>query len=179
VLDFESFGYWKVGDQHYGTLTQSSEQAHSGSYSAKLAYNFPVVDQEYVVFLSPSGVPLAGQPSALTLWVYGDGSGHFLNTWVKDATGQVRQFTFGRVNHKGWQQMTAALDSSAPWPQGHISGPDSSQLTYPLTLEALVLDAVPHNAGPFTGAIYLDDLATAAGGAQKPGNGYGQATPKP
>jgi hypothetical protein len=162
VLDFESsLGIWQVGDQPYGTLTQSSEQTHGGQYSAKLAYDFPVVDNEYVVFLNRSGVVLPGTPAALTLWVYGDGSGHFLNVWLQDSAGQVRQFTFGRVTQHGWQQMTAPIDPAAPWPQGHISGPASGQLVYPLSLDALVLDAVPHNAGPFKGAIYLDDLATA------------------
>jgi hypothetical protein len=64
--------------------------------------------------------------------------------------------------------MNATLDPAAPWPQGHVSGPDSSQLVYPLSVGALVFDAVPHNAGPFSGAIYLDDLATASVGAGKP-----------
>jgi hypothetical protein len=93
-MDFESFGGWRLGDQHYGSLTQSSEQAHGGTHSTKLAYDFPVVDNEFVVFLNTSGVALPGNPTALSLWVYGDGSGHYLNVWVKDSAGQVRQFTF-------------------------------------------------------------------------------------
>ncbi len=161
MLDFDSsFGDWQVGDQPYGTLTESSEQVHGGQYSAKLAYDFPVVDSEYVVFLNKSAVGLPGTPAALTLWVYGDGSGHFLNVWLQDSAGQVRQFTFGRVTQHGWQLMTAPVNPAAPWPQGHISGPASAHLDYPLSLYALVFDAVPHNAGPFKGAIYLNDLAT-------------------
>ncbi len=124
-----------------------------------------MVNDEYVVFLNKSNVVLPGSPTGLALWVYGDGSGHFLNVWVQDTAGQVRQFTFGRVRHVGWQPMIAALDPTAPWPQAHISGPDSSQLVYPLTLDALVFDAVPHNAGPFSGAIYLNDMATVSAAA--------------
>ena len=102
---------------------------------------------------------MPGKPAALTAWVYGDGSGHFLNAWVKDSAGQVRQFSFGRVSHQGWQQMVAPLDTSADWPQGHISGYDSAQLAYPLSLYALVLDAVPHGTAS-SGTIFLDDVAT-------------------
>jgi hypothetical protein len=186
AMDFETMGPWQVSGQQYGTLSQSSEQVHTGSFSAKLTYDLPPVDQEYVLFQSKAGLGLSlpGAPDALTLWVYGDGSGHYLNVWVKDAAGQMRQFSFGRVTHRGWQQMTAPLDPSAPWPQTYIAGPDSNKLTPPLSLVGLMLDAVPHNAGPFKGVIYLDTLG-ASGGVQAPAAAYGagapavQPTPKP
>ena len=54
--------------------------------------------------------------------------------------------------------MTAQLDTSAPWPQDHISGPDNSKLDYPIRLYALVLDSVSDH--PTKGAIYLDELVT-------------------
>ncbi len=125
--------------------------------SAKLAYDIPAVDNNYVVFLKKPPAPIPGQPSALTLWVYGDGSGHFLNAWIEDAQDEVRQFTFGQVQHAGsWQPMTLALDTTAGWPQSHISGPDNGTLDYPLRLFGLVLDA---EGSPATsGVIYLDDL---------------------
>lgn len=161
VLDFENFGAWRRGDEPYGTFEQTSERAYSGKYAAKLTYNFPAVEKNYVVFRRQPAAPIAGQPGALTLWVYGDGSNHFLNAWIRDSAGEIRAFTFGRVAHTGgWQAMTAALDTSAPWPQGHISGADNGRLDYPISLDAFVLDGVPDKGGPFAGAIYLDDLAT-------------------
>jgi len=159
LLDFESFRSWRLGDQQYGTLTQSGEQAHGGKSSAKVAYDFPAVDNEFVVFLNTAETAIPGKPAALTAWVYGDGSGHYLNSWVRDSAGQVRQFPFGQVSHQGWKQMTAPLDTSAAWPQGHISGIDDAQLVFPLSLHALVLDAVPHGKAS-SGSIFLDDMAT-------------------
>lgn len=159
ITDFENFGAWRRGDESWGALTQSSAEAVSGRYAGKITYDFPANVPEgrnYVVFLR--ALPLPGQPEALTIWVNGDGSGNFLNAWVEDATGQVWQFSFGQIEHSGWRQMTAPLDTSLDWPVQRISGSGGAALTYPLQLQALVLDYPTDDAA--AGVIYLDDLAT-------------------
>ena len=152
LFSFEQPVSWRRGDQPYGDLTYSTDQAHDGTGSAKLTYNIPSVSDHFVVFINRT--PLPGQPTGMVAWVYGDGSGNFLNTWIEDSAGQVRQFTFGRVYHTGWQQMVAWFDTSAPWPQNHISGPDSTALQYPVNFYALVLD----KAGSGSGSIYIDEV---------------------
>jgi hypothetical protein len=170
VLDFETFGTWKRGNEPYGTFTQAKDPVHGGSASAKLTYEIPQVDKHYVVFSRAVAAPIAGQPDALTMWVYGDGSGHFLNTWIKDSQAEVRQFTFGQVNHTGWQPMTLKLDTGAPWPQTHISGPDNGKLDFPISLQSFVLDVVPRSgASSYSGSIYLDDLTVGSTGAASMG----------
>jgi hypothetical protein len=165
VVDFETFGVWERGDEPHGTLAQSNERKQGGNYAAKLAYDMPAVANNYVVFLRKPPLAIPGQPDALNVWVYGDGSGHFLNAWIQDAQGEVRQFSFGQVQHSNsWQQMTLPLDVTADWPQGHISGPDNDALDYPIKLFALVLDAAPDGAAS-KGTIYLDDLGTGPGTA--------------
>jgi hypothetical protein len=162
VLDFDRLATWRRGDQPYGSLAQSSEQVEEDRFSAKLVYDFPATTDNFVVFLRNPPAPIPGQPKALTLWVYGDGSDHFLNIWVRDSAGEVRQFTFGQLkptNANAWQRMTVALDPTAGWPQGSISGTDNGQLDYPISLLALVLDAVGEQAS--SGAIYVDELAVA------------------
>jgi hypothetical protein len=158
ITDFETFGAWRRGDESWGDFTQSSEKYVSGSRAGKLAYDFPAAVPEgrnYVVFMR--SVPIAGQPDALSLWVHGDGSGNFLNVWVKDAKDQVWQFSFGQIEHNAWRQLTAPLDTSLGWPVQRISG-SSNALTYPLRLEALVLDYPTDEAA--AGVIYVDDLET-------------------
>jgi hypothetical protein len=107
---------------------------------------------------------VSGQPSALTAWVYGDGNGNFLNAWVRDASGQGWQFTFGQVNHTGWAQMTAPLDATAPWPNGKV-GADTgaTRISYPLTFTALVLDYP--TATTVSGIIYVDDISGSTSGS--------------
>ena len=158
--DFEVPSTWKRGDEPNGTFERSTTQAHAGRYAGQLNYDFPSAGNDYVVFSWTQA--LAGRPNQITAWVYGDGRGHFLNTWIKDSAGETRQFSFGQIKHQGWQRMTAIIDPNQPWPAGHISGPDNKAVDYPITFQALVLD---DGADDYVGSgtIYIDDLTGAAG----------------
>lgn len=157
-LSFEDFGVWVRGDEANGTFTRSGGQAHGGSYAGRINYNFSSGGNDYVVFLQTNTI--AGSPSALQLWVYGDGSGHFLNAWIQDADGQTWQVPFGQIFHTGWAQMTGYIDTDQEWPWTHISGPDDGNVDYPITFRGFVLD--DYNSDyTGSGAIYLDDLTTA------------------
>lgn len=163
ITDFENWGTWKRGDEAWGTFTQSKEQVYAGSYSGKLTYSFPATSNNYLVFRQT--ISIAGQPVALRIMVYGDGSGNFLNAWVQDANGQLWQFTFGQIYHTGWQQMGATLDVSRGWPNQAVGGnPKTVAPVYPLRFSALVLDGYREDA-PFQGVVYVDDLL--AGDADK------------
>ena len=155
LINFEQWGTWRRGDQPYGELTQSQEKVRSGSYAAKLRYNFPSGGDDYVVFVRPIG--LSGQPNAVGAWVYGDGSGHFLNIWVQDAQDEMWSVHLGKVGGAGWQQMVGFLAPGLPWPSGHLSGPDNGVVDYPVRFHALVVDRP--SSGPQSGLIYIDDVS--------------------
>jgi serine/threonine-protein kinase len=188
LINFEQNLNWRRGNQPYGALTRSNEQVHDGRFSAKLAYDFPGVADNFVVF--ETSLRLAPAATGLSAWVYGNGSGHFLNVWLQDSSGQVRQQTLGRVSHTGWKQMAAWFYTDArKWPSNsHISGPDTGSLTSPYTLKALVLDGVP-DGGASSGEIYIDELyqltqplpssaPTAAPAAQATASGAAGAPPQ-
>jgi len=160
LTDFEQFGRWRRGDEPYGTFEQSSEQIHSGNFSGKLTYTFPTAGNDYVVF--QRNIAMGGQGTALSAWVYGDGSGHYLNAWVKDAQGEAWSFTFGPVRHVGWQQMVAPFNTVGAWPNGHVSGPANGALDYPIDFQGFVLDDNP-DTFVGSGAIYIDDLSCLEG----------------
>ncbi len=178
ISDFETEEVWRRGDEPYGTLVRSTEEVHSGSYSGKLAYNFPTSGNDYVVFQHDQ--PLAGEPDGLSVWVHGDGSGHFLNAWIRDAQGQLWQTTFGQIAHQGWKRVTASLVPGQKWPWAYISGPNNGRVDYPIDFQAVVLDDVPDG---FTGsgAIYLDELVSETLGVGQPGEtpAPAAATPPP
>lgn len=156
LFDFETLGTWQIGETQFATLTQSDEQRHSGYYSGKLAYDFPAVRDENVTFQQKHAI--ASDHNALTAWVYGDGSNHFLNAWVVDSQGTKWSFTFGQVAHKGWKQMTAKFDLLRGWPNVAIDPPDRKEIAFPIALfDSLVLDAVPHEKAS-RGVIYIDNL---------------------
>jgi hypothetical protein len=151
---------WKRGDEPNGELYRTSTQIYDGSYAGQLDYNFPSSSNDYVVFLQRQ--PLAGTPNAISAWVYGDGAGHFLNVWIRDANGQTWQMSFGQVRHTGWQKMTAGLNPNQPWPSGHISGPNNNTIEYPISFEGIVLD---DGADGYSGrgTIYIDNLTSEEG----------------
>lgn len=164
IADFEAMGTWKRGDQPYGTFTQSSEQARSGRFAGKLSYNFSTSENDFVVFRQE--VALSGTPNVIRAWVYGDGSGHFLNVWIRDSGGQTWQVPLGRVGAAGWQQMTGWIEVGREWPWTSIDGTDNGVVDYPIRFAGIVLDDNPDSfAGP--GTIYVDDLEA----AQESGSG--------
>jgi hypothetical protein len=155
LFTFEQWDTWRRGDQPYGELTQTQEQVRSGHYAAKLRYDFPVTEEDFVVFVR--ALSLAGQPNTIGAWVYGDGSGHFLNVWVQDSQNEIWSVHLGKVGGSGWRQMVGTLDASLPWPSGHISGPENGAVDYPIRFYALVLDYP--GSGPRSGQIYVDDVS--------------------
>jgi serine/threonine protein kinase len=165
LINFEQWSSWRRGDQPYGELTQTQEQVHSGSYAAKLRYDFPATSEDYVVFVRSIG--LAGQPDSVGAWVYGDGSGHYLNAWVQDNQNEIWSVHLGKVSSSGWRQMAGRLDASLDWPSGHISGPENGVVDYPITFYGLVLDRT--GSGPRSGQIFIDDISVwRSGGAATP-----------
>jgi serine/threonine-protein kinase len=155
LITFEQMGAWRRGDQPYGELTQTGEQVRSGNYAAELSYDFPVTDEDFVVFVRQ--IDLAGQPETVGAWVIGDGSGHYLNVWIQDAQGEIWSVHLGQVGGSGWRQMVGKLDPSLDWPSGHVSGPDNGAIDYPIRFNALVLDRP--GSGPQKGTFYIDDIS--------------------
>ena len=154
LLDFEQWGRWRRGDQPYGEFTQTQNQVKSGNYAARLGYSLPNASDDFVVFTT--AIALSGTPKTLHAWVYGDGSGHYLNFWIQDAGGEVWSVHMGRVGAPGWQEMVGAIDPSLPWPSGHVSGPNNGAIDYPIRFYGVVLDRP--DTGPLSGVIYLDGI---------------------
>ncbi len=160
---FDTFGTWVRGDQDNGSLTVTDNAPpNSALYTddesfnaAKLEYFFPGDGNDFVVFLQNNRIN--GSPDGLRMWVYGDESGHFLNAWILDAKGQTWQIPFGRVEHAGWMEMEAAIDTDQEWPFASISGADDGEINYPISFRAFVLDDY-EDGDSGEGVIYLDQL---------------------
>ncbi|NJN54071.1 MAG: hypothetical protein HC804_04530 [Anaerolineae bacterium] len=175
-MGFENFGLWVRGNEANGSFTRSTAQTHSGAASAKLEYDFATANNDYVVFMQNNAI--SGNPTALQLWVYGDGSGHFLNAWIQDSGGQTWQVPFGRVTHNGWRQMTGYIDTNQSWPWTVISGGNDENVDYPISFRAFVLDD-KDNAYTGQGTLYLDDLTGTTLSPGGPTPTPSSATPTP
>lgn len=161
VIDFETFGRWNRGDQPYGTLTPTVATLHDGGVAAAISYTFPSPDNDYVVFRRSTPAAIPGTPRELNIWVYGDGSGNVLKAWLRDAEGELLQYTFGAVGAKGWHQLHVSLAAPvAPWDR--IAGVGNGRLDFPAALDALILDDAPDSfAG--RGTVYLDGITATSG----------------
>jgi hypothetical protein len=149
---------WHIGDQPYGQISLSSTQVHNGTGACQITYNLPATKDNFVVFRRTPPIGLLGQPTGIVAWVYGDGSGKWLNVWMQDTAQEIRQYTFGRIWHQGWRQMVAWFNDQSGWPNTHIDGPgrDNGMLDYPVSFYAVVLDAPDGQAS--NGTIYLDEI---------------------
>jgi hypothetical protein len=156
LIGFEIWGVWRRGDQPNGTFEQSAEQVYDGRFAGKLSYNFSTSGNDFVVFVHPAPIP--GAPHRIHAWVYGDGSGHFLNVWIRDAEGEVWQAALGRVWHVGWKSMMAEIQMGQEWPWGHISGPSNGAVDYPIEFYALVLDD-GDDSYTGSGTIFVDQVS--------------------
>lgn len=120
------------------------EPVHGHNRSLRLEYDFTAGEgtrAAYLVF--QPGLALPDGAEKLSLWVYGDGQGHWLRALVADKNGREFPVDFARtVDWHGWERVEAKLPSGA----------------YPYTLKRIYL-VEPDPAKRDAGRIYLDDLA--------------------
>jgi serine/threonine protein kinase len=168
IQSFEQWGTWTRGSEPYGELSQSTEQVKSGTYAAKLNYDYggATSANDHVVFYSRTSI--GGQPSTISAWVYGDQSRHYFNLWIQDAEGDVWSVHLGQITFSGWKRLSGAIDSNSPWPSGKAYGNGDDKIDFPIKFFGIVLDRID---GPRTGAIYVDDVAVSTSTAS--------ATPAP
>jgi hypothetical protein len=161
MLDFETFGAWRRGDQRNGTFGPDGTHPLSGAQAARLDYSFPTPGNDYVIFRRerPSAIP--GTPYALGIWVYGDGSGHAVKLWLRDAEGEVLQYALGLVGPAGWRLLQAPIGGPVPaW--NRITENGNGRLDFPARVDAIVLDD-GDDGFVGTGSIELDDLIAISG----------------
>lgn len=135
-----------------GTYSYSRAQAASGRFSGKAAYDFSG-GSGYLLFTTPvlSGMP-AEKPSAVSLMVYGDGSGHRLAVRLYDSTDERFVFTVGPIDWKGWRRIQA----TAPERWSHYLGNNDGIFDPPVRTVSLELTYA--SGGPAMGELFVDDI---------------------
>jgi hypothetical protein len=160
-LGFEALGDWLRDDRNSrsaGDITISNEQARSGDYSLRLAYDFPGSGDDYVMFRTPRAFRIANDRERrfLKVWALGDGAALNLSAIIEDAEGELWKVYLGEVNDTEWQQLDGYIGDTT-WPAGIYGNRGNGQVDYPIRLRGLHLDdSVSSFAG--TGAIYIDDV---------------------
>ena len=88
--------------------------------------------------LRPAGgpMPITGQPAALGMWVWGDGTGNILRCRFTDSAGQTFQPDGPKLDFYRWTYVRFPLDGTQA---GHWGGDKSGVVKYPIQLETLLL----------------------------------------
>ncbi|NJP06519.1 MAG: hypothetical protein HC837_13285 [Chloroflexaceae bacterium] len=160
VLDFEAGMPWTAGPTPpKGSLTVATEQHHSGNMSGRLNYQFNTSHNDWVGFTPENEIPIPGSHSRIGVWVYGDGKGHELWAWLRDANGEELKFRLGIVGPGDrWRFLSTPINGTVQrWQWIERSQPGNLQLEFPVTLTALALDDNPDTERG-SGTFYIDDL---------------------
>jgi len=161
LVSFDTLRGWRRTSQPNGSLRLSDAHPRGGGPSAELSYSFSTRQNDYVSFEREQPVPLPGQPYALGVWVYGDGSTHGVKVWLRDAEGELLQYVLGAAGPAGWHFISAPIGGQVE-PGNPLEGSGNGRLDFPASLQAIVLDdMVDSFVGD--GTIYLDDLSVIAG----------------
>ena len=163
IDDLESgSGWWYFANNMTANIAVTGEQTHAGGKALRLDYQF--TPNSYAEFgksgngSSHISVPLAGQPTKVGFWVYGDNNGAIFRILLTDANGQTLQYNVGRAGTKGWHRLEAYL----PGPQADQSG--ATTLHYPLSFKSVQIFRQPDPLETtFGGTFYLDDFYSEGG----------------
>jgi len=113
-----------------GDATKPFAKAFRLDYSLEVGYS-------YLECMPSTEMPIAGNPKALGLWIYGDGSGNWFHTRVIDATGQYFQAGTASLDWIGWRWVT--IDLSRMNDVEHWGGANDGQIHGELKLGTLLL----------------------------------------
>jgi len=121
------------------------------STALRLGYNFATSPEDrtkaaYATF-NGQGIELPGQPTGLSVEVFGDYSGHMVRAMITDAAGKDHLVDLAKsLDWYGWKRLTADLTA---YP-----------LVYPVKLKSLYV-ASPQSGQadrPASGEVYFDDI---------------------
>ena len=160
-LSFEALGDWLRDDRNSrsaGEIAVSADQARSGSYSLRLAYDFPGSGDDYVMFRAPRAFRIANDRERrfLKLWVLGDGAALNLSAIIEDSEGELWKVYLGEVSGSEWQQLDGYIGDTT-WPAGIYGNRGNGVVDYPVRLRGFHLDDVT-SSFVGAGAIHIDDV---------------------
>ncbi|KAF6509683.1 N-acetylmuramoyl-L-alanine amidase/putative S-layer protein [Geobacillus stearothermophilus] len=145
--DFEAESKWNASGVNYvgAAVERTTEKVREGKQALKISYDFRGMPGTSGVYASrEEAIWISKRPQAIGMWVYGDGSGHWLRAQLQDGSGRRIWIDFARhVDWIGWKYVQAAVPSDVALP-----------LMLEMPVRYMETDIGRKNAG----AIYIDGL---------------------
>jgi hypothetical protein len=130
--DFEDMSDMRASaSRATATLAQSTAHVKEGKHSAELRYDFKVPDTTGTSAATARHRPaikIEQRPRSIGLWVYGDGSGHWLRGVYRDGDGLAKDIDFTEeprgecgerehgINWTGWKYVQTIIPADAKMP---------------------------------------------------------------
>lgn len=147
---------WKAYSINGGasTIAVDKTRKHSTTGSAALTYNFSGTSKGVEL---QTTAKVAGEPTALSIWSYGDKSNNPIYIKFQDSAGEYFQGVAGGATTETWKRLTLYMDGSG---QDYNSwgGDDDNVVDYPITVKSVFVYKSLLTKQE-TGKIYLDDLS--------------------
>ena len=157
VANLDSISGWTATPLAGGWASIApSSSRHSGTGSMQLNYSFTS---------SSTGVELkrnlaiAGSPTSISVWAYGDASANPVYIKIADATGETFQAAVGSLQ-KYWQRLVLYGDGAdINWT--HSGGDNDGAFDYPISLKSIFVFRA--GIGKLSGTVYFDDVQVESG----------------
>lgn len=135
-----------------GAFLRTASTAYSGRFSGLAKYQFKAAGYILYTAPAPKGLP-ESVPSALSMMIHGDGSGHRLTLRLYDAADERFAVLVGPIDWTGWKEVV--VHEPEKW--SHYLGNEDGVFDLPLKQFTIQMEYVA--GGPEEGAIAVDDVA--------------------
>jgi hypothetical protein len=141
----------------------------AGTGAIALDYNFDASTAKGTAI--SLNIPVPGEPSAVSVWVYGDNSSSPLYMKVTDAKGEIFDAKVGNAGTSRWERQTLYFDGLNPNFKSYGANVDG-KVDYPITVTEL--HVFKSGTSKTHGRIILDDIVAHYGSSTRGSILYGR-----
>lgn len=160
---FSSVSGWKTDGSSNATVTLSGDTGYSGN-GMKISYNFSA-DSAYA--LVEKDIPIAGTPTAIAAWIYGDDTKNVWKFRFVDANGETYQTDLGSIA-SGWSYKQFSIGTDTAFV--HYGG--DGKIDFPIHFNSVVVD---HQGGASSAEGKVDEIIAISGSADLYAYQFGSA----
>ncbi|MEO8273052.1 MAG: endo-1,4-beta-xylanase, partial [Chloroflexota bacterium] len=152
IANLDSIAGWGAYPLGGGSASIAlSTSRHGGTGAMQLNYGFTSTSTGVEL---RRNLVMAGKPTMVSVWVYGDASANPVYIKLADATGETFQGLVGSLQ-KGWQRLVLYGDGlDINWT--HSGGDKDGVMDYPITLKSIFVYRA--GIGKLSGTAFFDDV---------------------
>jgi hypothetical protein len=157
VANLDSISGWSASPLAGGWASIAvSASHHGGTGSMQLNYSFTSTSSGVEL---KRNLAIAGSPTSISVWAFGDASANPVYIKIADATGETFQGAVGSLQ-KSWQRLVLYGDGAdINWT--HSGGDNDGTFDYPITLKSIFV--FRGGIGKLSGTVYFDDVQVESG----------------